>query len=70
MAQQSAPSTPVLAPEPYTPRPVALRVSQTELTMYWQCRRAVDFFEAKLRNAEALRVEAGKLTVPALRSRV
>jgi len=68
MAQQSAQSTPVLAPEPYTPRPVALRVTQTELFLYWASRRAVDYFEAKLRSAQALRVEPGELTVPAFRA--
>ncbi|BDC50647.1 hypothetical protein F183_A29630 [Bryobacterales bacterium F-183] len=68
MPQQTITSTPVFAPEPYRPRPVVTRVTQSELFLYWASRRAVEYFESKLRGAQALRVEPGELTVPALRA--
>ncbi len=64
---QQIPQTPGDAPV-IQPRPLA-KVSQLELESYWTARRFVSRFEQRVLASNAISVEPGELTLPALRAK-
>lgn len=64
------PSLPVAVPAIATPRHTTTKVSQAHLSLYWSARRVTERFEQIVRESDAITVEPGPLTLPALRRTV